>query len=181
MIGTRRTCFRHTYTYIDFTIVCLLIYVRCDSLCLKEMQHDNVSLPFPSKKTSNLISSSEPEHPSTTGWFPVDGNGTIGHNNYSVEEAETYELLGDGNLAQSTKGYGPRPAYKERSTIDWLLEESAERERTRALQSGRGLRGTLAPTLESARWWFVFVLTGAGIGIAGAWLDVLVKWCVVES
>ncbi|KAK7685663.1 hypothetical protein QCA50_011007 [Cerrena zonata] len=119
--------------------------------------------------------STELDQPSRqTGWFPFR-NGHTDTNNYSVEEAESYELLGDGSLTQSTTK-GPRPAYKERSTIDWLLEESAERERTRTLHSRRGLRGALSPTLESARWWFVIVLTGVGIGIAGAWLDVLVKW-----
>ena len=127
---------------------------------------------------SNLIAFSElDESPRQTGWLAHEAS-HIGNNSYSVEEAETYELLGDGSLAQSTKGYGPRPAYKERSTIDWLLEERADRERSRTLNSRRGLRGTFVPTLESAKCWFVIVLTGAGIGIAGAWLDVLVKWCV---
>ncbi|CAL1714208.1 unnamed protein product [Somion occarium] len=118
--------------------------------------------------------SSEPtEHADehSTPWFSTDNDHI-----YSVEEAETYELLGDGSLAQSAKGLGPRPSYKERSTIDWLLEEGAERERWRALHTRRGLRGALAPILDSARMWFVIFLTGIGIGTAGAWLDVLVKW-----
>ncbi|KAF9005995.1 Cl-channel protein [Cyathus striatus] len=32
------------------------------------------------------------------------------------------------------------------------------------------------PILEAARMWFVVIMTGMGIGIAGAWLDVLVRW-----
>ena len=29
--------------------------------------------------------------------------------------------------------------------------------------------------------WLVIVLTGMGVGVAGAWLDVLVKWCVLMN
>ncbi|THG94987.1 hypothetical protein EW026_g6587 [Hermanssonia centrifuga] len=66
--------------------------------------------------------------------------------------------------------------YADGSTIDWQREEAAERERKRTLQAQRGLRGTIAPILDSSRIWIVIVLTGVGIGVAGAWLDVLVKW-----
>ena len=40
------------------------------------------------------------------------------------------------------------------------------------------MRGLLALILDSAGMWLVVVLTGLGIGVVGAWLDVLVKWCV---
>lgn len=66
--------------------------------------------------------------------------------------------------------------YPEGSTIDWQREEAAERERKRVQVTQRGLRGMLAPILDSSRMWLVIVLTGVGIGVAGAWLDVLVRW-----
>ncbi|EMD39275.1 hypothetical protein CERSUDRAFT_112928 [Gelatoporia subvermispora B] len=71
---------------------------------------------------------------------------------------------------------GQRPAYPEGSTIDWLREEAAERERQRRLHAQRGLRGLWGVILDSAIMWFVAVATGVGIGLAGAWLDILVKW-----
>lgn len=95
---------------------------------------------------------------------------------YSVQDAEEYELLADGTLASSKTALGKRPAYQDGSTIDWLWEEGAERERKRVLHSQRGLRGVLAPILDSSRMWLVSIFTGVCIGIAGAWLDVLVKW-----
>ena len=33
--------------------------------------------------------------------------------------------------------------------------------------------------LDSAGMWLVIILTGVGIGVLGAWLDVLVKWYVL--
>ena len=71
---------------------------------------------------------------------------------------------------------GPPLSYQDGSTIDWQREEAAERERKRLLHAQRGLRGLIAPILDSSRMWLVIVLTGVGIGIAGAWLDVLVQW-----
>ncbi|KAI0079343.1 Cl-channel protein [Panus rudis PR-1116 ss-1] len=113
---------------------------------------------------------------SRTPWFP---NGS-GQNGYSLEEAESYELLGDGSLRDSNSSSSlnlkQRHKYKDRSTIDWLLEEGIERERQRSLQSHRGIRGAIAPILDNSGMWLVIILTGAGIGITGAWLDVLVKW-----
>ena len=32
---------------------------------------------------------------------------------------------------------------------------------------------------DSPGMWLVIILTGVGIGVLGAWLDVLVKWCVL--
>ncbi|KAL6309304.1 chloride channel [Sparassis latifolia] len=69
-----------------------------------------------------------------------------------------------------------RPAYEEGTTIDWLREEAAERERKRVLRSRRGFRGLVALVLDSTSMWLVIILTGIGIGIAGAWLDILVQW-----
>ncbi|KAF6761563.1 Cl-channel protein [Ephemerocybe angulata] len=66
--------------------------------------------------------------------------------------------------------------YTDGSSIDWLQEEAAERERSHALHSQAGVRGALLPALDSARMWIVVIATGIGIGLAGAWLDVLVKW-----
>lgn len=95
---------------------------------------------------------------------------------YSVQDAEEYELLSDGTLPPLNASHGKRPAYRDGSTIDWLWEEGAERERKRILHSQPGLRGAIAPILDSSRMWLVSIFTGICIGIAGACLDVLVKW-----
>lgn len=62
--------------------------------------------------------------------------------------------------------------------IDWLQEEAADRERARQhdLHALRGLRGLLVPLLETSRIWFIIVSTGVGVGVIGAWLDVLTRW-----
>ncbi|KDQ61345.1 hypothetical protein JAAARDRAFT_149999 [Jaapia argillacea MUCL 33604] len=69
-----------------------------------------------------------------------------------------------------------RTKYEDGSTIDWLREEGAERERQQRLRSQPGLRGLLLPILDTSTMWLIVVATGVGVGIAGAWLDVLVKW-----
>lgn len=66
--------------------------------------------------------------------------------------------------------------YKDGTSIDWLYEEAAERERRHRLHALHGLRGLLTLSLNSAQMWMVIIATGIGIGVIGAWLDVLVKW-----
>lgn len=66
--------------------------------------------------------------------------------------------------------------YKDGTSIDWLYEEAAERERRHRLNTLHGLRGLLTLTLNSAQMWMVIIATGIGIGVIGDWLDVLVKW-----
>ncbi|KAF8075038.1 Cl-channel protein [Lyophyllum atratum] len=90
-------------------------------------------------------------------------------------EEELYELTEDGRLPSSADTKLPRK-YEDGSSIDWLHEEAVERERTHALRAQAGARGLLFPLIESARLWFVVIMVGLGIGITGAWLDVLVKW-----
>ncbi|RDB23755.1 H(+)/Cl(-) exchange transporter 3 [Hypsizygus marmoreus] len=97
----------------------------------------------------------------------------VGRNGHVHTDEELFELTEDGQLP--TK-YGKRTKYEDGSSIDWLHEEAAERERLHSLRSQAGARGLLLPLLESARLWFVVIMTGLGIGITGAWLDVLVKW-----
>ncbi|KAG6891248.1 hypothetical protein C0995_008500 [Termitomyces sp. Mi166 len=93
-------------------------------------------------------------------------------NGYAFTAEELYELTEDGRLPDTTKF--PRH-YKDGSSIDWLHEEAVERERIHALKAQAGVRGLLLPLLESSRLWLVVILAGMGIGITGAWLDVLVK------
>jgi chloride channel 3/4/5 len=94
-------------------------------------------------------------------------------------EEEQYELTEDGRLPQPKQSY--TTIYKDGSTIDWLQEEMAGRQRQQGLKSQAGVRGILSPALDAARGWLVVILTGMGVGMAGAWLDVLVKWYVIMS
>lgn len=96
--------------------------------------------------------------------------------NYS--QLSEYELTADGDLYNVNVQPEPGKKYPDGASIDWLQEEAAERERSHALHSQAGVRGALLPALDSARMWIVVIATGIGIGLAGAWLDMLVKWCV---
>lgn len=89
-------------------------------------------------------------------------------------DEELFELTEDGRLHDHSNYQ--KTKYEDGSSIDWLREESAERQRIHAQRSQRGIRGLLLPWMDSARMWLVIVLTGIGIGLTGAWLDVLVKW-----
>ncbi len=94
-----------------------------------------------------------------------------------IRDAEAYEFIDtETGPLLSSRSLEKQVAYEEGSTIDWLREEAAERERKRAMRSQRGLHGLLALVLDSAGMWLVIILTGVGVGVLGAWLDVLVKW-----
>lgn len=97
-------------------------------------------------------------------------------NPQTQHEEDLYELNEDGQLHSSQPKHARR--YKDGSSIDWHHEEAVERERTQRLRSQAGARGLVLPLIEASKLWFVVILTGMGIGITGAWLDVLVKWCV---
>ncbi|KAF8637590.1 hypothetical protein AX17_002659 [Amanita inopinata Kibby_2008] len=93
-------------------------------------------------------------------------------NQYEAERYEITEgggLLGTAHPLRATK-------YEDGSTIDWLQQDAAERERNQALRSQAGMRGILSPMLEASRMWLVVIVTGIGIGLTGACLDILVKW-----
>lgn len=92
--------------------------------------------------------------------------------------AEEYEITDDGRLSGNAQPIR-YAKYPDGSTIDWLQQDAAERERNQALRSQTGVRGILSPVLEVTRMWFVVIVTGTGIGLTGAWLDILVKWCAL--
>ena len=96
-----------------------------------------------------------------------------------IQAAEEFELQTPDSpyFPSSYRSLGKQPSYAEGGIIDWWHEEAAERERSRVLKSQHGLPGLLWPILDSSKIWLVIVLTGVGIGVAGAWLDVLVRWC----
>ncbi|KAE9399949.1 Cl-channel protein [Gymnopus androsaceus JB14] len=96
-------------------------------------------------------------------------------NSTNVHEEEVFELDETGNL-QDPAIKKSAVKYKDGSSIDWLQEEALERERDHAKKSQRSIRALLSIWADSARVWLVVVATGIGIGVAGAWLDVLVKW-----
>ncbi|KAJ7695038.1 Cl-channel protein [Mycena rosella] len=93
------------------------------------------------------------------------------------DPAEVFELTEDGQVPSPTSQqthFASR--YVDGSTIDWLREDAAERERTHVQRSQHGVRGLLLPWFDAAQMWLVVILTGFGIGLTGGWLDVLVKW-----
>lgn len=96
----------------------------------------------------------------------------MNHAGQEYDLSETGQLLPLSSESLLTSG----TRYDDGATIDWLREETAERDRVRALRSQRGVRGVLGPAIDSSKLWLVLVLTGIGIGIVGAWLDILVKW-----
>jgi len=104
------------------------------------------------------------------------GNGGLQQLQY---EGEQYELTEDGRLPQPKISYAT--TYNDGSSIDWLQADMAERSRQQVLMSGAGVWGIISPALDAVCVWFVVIFTGMGIGIAGAWLDVLVKWYVVSG
>ncbi|KAJ3976181.1 Cl-channel protein [Lentinula raphanica] len=92
----------------------------------------------------------------------------------TIREQEAFELGENGNLQGSiSKGF---MKYRDGSSIDWLHEEALERERDHLKKSQKSIRSLLSIWADSARVWLVVIATGIGIGVAGAWLDVLVKW-----
>lgn len=90
-----------------------------------------------------------------------------------VYPEDEYELTEDGQMPLL---YQRVAEYQDGSSIDWIHAENLERERSHGLQSQEGVRGILLPILDSAKMWFIVVMTGVAIGFAGAWLDILVKW-----
>ncbi|TBU47598.1 chloride channel [Dichomitus squalens] len=94
-----------------------------------------------------------------------------------IRDAEAYEFVDhETGPLLSSHPLGNKTAYGEGTSIDWLREEASERERKRVIQSQRGLHGLLGMVLDSAGLWLVIILVGVGVGVLGAWLDVLVKW-----
>ena len=59
---------------------------------------------------------------------------------------------------------------------DWFREEANARSHFQALRSGRGLRAALRLFSDNAILWLPLIVSGIGIGLVGAWLDILVAW-----
>ncbi|KIK61661.1 hypothetical protein GYMLUDRAFT_165705 [Collybiopsis luxurians FD-317 M1] len=97
-----------------------------------------------------------------------------------IHDEEAFELSENGNL-QGLSSQNHKLKYKDGSSIDWLHEEALEREREHVKKSQKSIRGLLSIWADSARVWLVVVATGIGIGVAGAWLDVLVKWYLLAD
>ncbi|KZT07272.1 Cl-channel protein, partial [Laetiporus sulphureus 93-53] len=111
--------------------------------------------------------------PGPLSWFK-HANGHDQPTATDIEDAEQFELLPDSSSRASP--YIRTRKYEDGTTIDWLREEAAERKRKRELATQRGFRGLRARVVDSCSMWLVIILTGLGIGVAGAWLDVLVRW-----
>lgn len=61
------------------------------------------------------------------------------------DPAELYELTEDGQVPSPTQQTHFASKYVDGSTIDWLQEEAAERERTNIQRAQHGVRGVLLP------------------------------------
>lgn len=124
--------------------------------------------------------------PSTATHGPYQGaerHGDAAKHNFkpslsNLAAAEEYELSEDADISQWPRHHTntERPKYRDGSTIDWWHEDYNERERWKEIRSRPGLGGVFGPLVEASKMWFVVVCTGIGVGIAGGWLDVLVKW-----
>ncbi|KZS94576.1 Cl-channel protein [Sistotremastrum niveocremeum HHB9708] len=68
------------------------------------------------------------------------------------------------------------PRYVDGETIDWYKEEASSRAEVQHFQTYRGLRRLVLPLLAASKFWFVIVITGVGVGVVGAFLDILVAW-----
>lgn len=118
---------------------------------------------------------------------------------HTLRDAEMYELGGDDEDedAWHAEAARQRVNYEDGSTIgletslsyeilfrlvnilcsvDWMNEEAAERARKHFLSLHVGLKGFLLPLLDEWSMWLIVVTTGVGVGLIGAFLDILVAW-----
>ncbi|KAH9975687.1 Cl-channel protein [Lactifluus volemus] len=93
---------------------------------------------------------------------------------YSAEEYDISPNLED--WSRSAHRHRLRPRYRDGDTIDWWHEDASERERWKVLVSQPGFRGLISPFKDVTKLWFVIILTGICVGLAGGWLDILVMW-----
>jgi hypothetical protein len=93
---------------------------------------------------------------------------------YPAEEFELSPNLEE--WSRSAHRHRLRPHYRDGETIDWWHEDASERERWKRLVSQHGSRGIISSFVDITKLWFVIILTGICVGLAGGWLDVLVMW-----
>jgi chloride channel 3/4/5 len=90
---------------------------------------------------------------------------------------EDYELNPEfEEWSKSAHRHRLRPHYCDGDTIDWWHEDASERERWKRLVSQYGFRGFVLSFVDVTKLWFVIILTGICVGLAGGWLDILVMW-----
>ncbi|PVG03313.1 Cl-channel protein [Serendipita vermifera] len=154
------------------------LHLRPDHFMATDI-YDN---PWPEQSGShrkNSIESQTKSPTSTNPWASIreqPANGSrLSDGSSSYEDFEETSHLAGESLWQDKFLARPQ-TYAQRGTIDWQYEEAAERSRQQALNSQRGLRRFLTSFLESSRIWLVLCITGACVGIIGAWLDILVAW-----
>ncbi|KAH9172986.1 Cl-channel protein [Lactarius sanguifluus] len=97
-----------------------------------------------------------------------------GESPYPAEEYELSPTLEE--WSRSAHRHRLRPHYRDGDTIDWWHEDASERERWKGMVSQHGLRGLVSPLIDVTQLWFVMILTGICVGLAGGWLDILVMW-----
>jgi hypothetical protein len=139
-----------------------------DSPCVLSAPSPHRDANSTRRRVSTSASPPEPHKPTPAVTYPPRSR-----------SAAQYELPDDLAEWAPPRRRWQRQSYEEGDTIDWWSEDARERARWKALFDARGLRGVLAPLLDASKIWFVVVCTGIGVGFAGGWLDVLVKWCVV--
>lgn len=84
-----------------------------------------------------------------------------------------FDLTENGDLWRAPPRRRTRVRHRDGESIDWIREEAVERERRWNVRSMSVLKGTVLPSLNM---WIVLIATGIGVGVTGAWLDVLVQW-----
>ncbi|KLO19071.1 Cl-channel protein [Schizopora paradoxa] len=94
----------------------------------------------------------------------------------SRQVEDVYELNDESDVETLMRQPMKAASAIDSATIDWLQEDAFERSRQQRLHSIHGVQGLLAQLFDTWRIWFITVMTGVGVGVIGAWLDVLVRW-----
>ncbi|KAI1433384.1 chloride channel [Xylaria sp. CBS 124048] len=75
------------------------------------------------------------------------------------------------------EGPGRRVGYEDLTAIDWIFENTKERQRLRVLHANAtGILGYIRQLADSTEVWIILVLTGMAVGSVAAGIDVVSGW-----
>lgn len=81
------------------------------------------------------------------------------------------------DASQCTKKFSTGAAYDDLTTIDWIVEYTKERQRTRTLRSDfSGIGGYLIQLLDRSNVWLILIATGVLVGLIAAGIDTTSLW-----